>query len=160
MPLDWVNYVDARPYTTEYDIYKRYWTMLYYGILNVGQNEFGPVNEIEYLYMMMTLSVSVIIQVFLFGEVFNNMAILQKSNTSIQEQLDAANGVMTAIEMNSDEQDLIRSYMFQTQALKQKQESFLEFFSLIAPSLKEKVQNSLYSEVLLENNTAIQYIMI
>ena len=61
MPVDWINYADARLFTTEYDISKRYWSMLYYGILNVSLNEFGPVNNIEFLYIIGTLSFSVII---------------------------------------------------------------------------------------------------
>ena len=69
MPIDWANYVDNRLYTTDYDMMLRYKTMLYYGILNLGINEFGPVNRIEYMYLIVTLIVSSLLSALLFGDI-------------------------------------------------------------------------------------------
>ena len=77
----------------------------------------------------------------------------------MQEQLDEANGVMTAIEMSEHDSHAVRKYLFQTQGTKRKQDDFNEFFDTIAPSLQAKVQHALYTEVLRENNPAIRYLM-
>ena len=61
MPLDWANYVDQRLFTNEYSLGYRYKTMLYYAVLNIGLNEFGPVNNIEYLYLIVTLIISAVL---------------------------------------------------------------------------------------------------
>ena len=43
-PLDWINYVDSRLFTEEYDLLKKYTTFFYYALLILGSNEIGPVN--------------------------------------------------------------------------------------------------------------------
>ena len=43
--------------------------MLYYAVLNLGSNEFGPVNEIEMAYLVSTLIVSALFNALIFGDV-------------------------------------------------------------------------------------------
>ena len=43
--------------------------MLYYGVLNLGSNEFGPVNEIEMLFLVGTLIASALMNALIFGDV-------------------------------------------------------------------------------------------
>ena len=71
MTIDWVNFVDygINKDSELYTLMFRYWTMLYYGVLNLGSNEFGPVNEIEMLYLVITLIISALMNALLFGDV-------------------------------------------------------------------------------------------
>jgi len=69
MPLDWVNYVDQRLYSTEYDLSFRYTTMLYYAILDLGSNEFGPANNIEFAFLIATLICSALLNAIIFGDI-------------------------------------------------------------------------------------------
>lgn len=71
MAIDWVNYGDHELGKTskKYTIYFRYVSMLYYGVLNLGANEYGPVNFGEYTFCILTLIFSSIIVAVVFGDV-------------------------------------------------------------------------------------------
>jgi hypothetical protein len=43
--------------------------MYYYAILNIGQNELGPVNIPEFLFVVFTLIISSIMMSIVFGDV-------------------------------------------------------------------------------------------
>ena len=62
---------------------------------------------------------------------------------------------MEAIDLCNSEQEEIRAFMLLTQSTREKQEDFNSFFEMIAPSLKNKVQQSLYSIVIMEKNQVI-----
>lgn len=47
----------------------RYSLMFYYGILLVGQNEFGPVNISELIFFFVSLVVSGILTSLIFGDI-------------------------------------------------------------------------------------------
>jgi len=68
-PLDWVNFVDQETFTTKFSLLKRYTLMLYYGVLILGLNEMGPINEIEMLYCIVTLLFSALLNALLFGDI-------------------------------------------------------------------------------------------
>jgi len=44
-------------------------TMLYCGVLILGSNEFGPVNEIEMIFLVITLLVSSVLNALIFGDI-------------------------------------------------------------------------------------------
>ena len=71
MPLDWVNYEEARLFTKDADLWYRYSVLLYQALLNLGQNEFGPVNVMEFFYFLFTLIVSAMLSALLFGDIAN-----------------------------------------------------------------------------------------
>jgi hypothetical protein len=50
-------------------MFGRYISMLYYGILNIELNEFGPVNKIEFYYVIITCVLSAFYKAFLFGDI-------------------------------------------------------------------------------------------
>ena len=84
MPLDWVNYVDQKLFTKEYTQVFRYITMLYHSLLNLGSNEFGPVNEIEMIYLVITLIMSALLNALIFGDVANLISVLTKNTQEYQ----------------------------------------------------------------------------
>lgn len=43
--------------------------MLYCGVLILGSNEFGPVNEIEMIFLVITLLVSSVLNALIFGDI-------------------------------------------------------------------------------------------
>lgn len=71
MPTDFVNYPDQElgRDSEKYRVLFRYLSLLYYGILNIGSNEFGPVNSMEYLFCTITLILSAMLNAILFGDV-------------------------------------------------------------------------------------------
>jgi hypothetical protein len=54
-PLDFVNYVDTQFLTDKISLEKKYIISLYNSVLMIGGNELGPVNEIEFLTLVVIL---------------------------------------------------------------------------------------------------------
>ena len=54
--------------------------LLYYALLNVGSNEFGPVNELEMIFLVITLIFSAFLNALIFGDVVGLIEVLQKNN--------------------------------------------------------------------------------
>jgi hypothetical protein len=80
-PLDWVNFVDSRLFTSEYSLQKRYWTMFYYGVLILGSNEMGPVNEIEMAFIIFSLLSAAFLNALIFGDIATLTSVFSKGST-------------------------------------------------------------------------------
>jgi hypothetical protein len=100
-PIDWLNYGDAELGTTSevYTFGFTYWLMIYYAVLNTGANEFGPVSVVDFVFVFMTLLISTMLVVLVFGDIVNQIGVLSQSDVSKQEMLDQSNEVMMAIEL-------------------------------------------------------------
>ena len=70
-PLNWVNYVDIELYEESFGLFNKYITMYYNAVLILGVNELGPVNEIEVLYVSVTIILSVFILTLMFSDIAN-----------------------------------------------------------------------------------------
>ena len=68
-PNDWVNYADTSLYDEETSILQKYEALLYNSVLVLGMNEIGPVNFEEMLYISIILVLSVILNVFIIGDI-------------------------------------------------------------------------------------------
>jgi hypothetical protein len=71
MTIEWANYGDqVIDLNSEvYDFFFRYVTCLYYGVLAIGNNEFGPINQIEFAFCTGTIIFSAVITAIAFGDV-------------------------------------------------------------------------------------------
>ena len=76
LPTEWINYSDQTIFSNsgnkKYNQFSRYLTMVYESVLIIGYNEFGPVNLIEFIYLSITLGVSV----FMSTLIFTNIGVL------------------------------------------------------------------------------------
>jgi hypothetical protein len=101
IPLNWANFPDQRVFSNEYDTMFRYTTMMYEAVLNIGLGEFGPVNESDMLYLVITLIFSAILNALIFGDIANLMYVIARKDSDYQDKLDAANTVMANIDLDS-----------------------------------------------------------
>ena len=153
MPIEWLNYGDQElgKNSKNYTLTRRYFLMLYYAILDLGNNEFGPVNEVEMVFLAITMTLSAVFNALIFGDVAGLVSQLSMRDTRRQQNLDEANSVMQQMELEEDSQAEIREFMQKTMATKEKQDEFDIFFSIIAPSLKQKCQDHMFLEILKVN---------
>jgi hypothetical protein len=152
MPLDWVNFGDSKIFTSELTLFgKRYITMLYYSVLVLGGNEMGPVNEWEMIVAVVFLVISNILNALIFGNIASLVNQLDARDAARQEKLDNANTVMNNLQIDEDTQIQVREYYQKTQYTKELQAQFDEFLDLIQPSLKIKVQNTLFMKSMNES---------
>jgi hypothetical protein len=125
--------------------------MLYYGIMNLGINEFGPVNLPEYAYLIVTLVISAIMNSIIFGDIAILISNLNQKSSQQQQSLDSANNVMSAIEVQNYYQEEIREYLSKTVTNKEDQELVDTLLSMIAPSFVVQVQNEMFKNILRRN---------
>lgn len=77
-PIDYVNFFDhglgitSKEYTTSY----RYFTVVYYAVLNIGGNEMGPVNNPEFIFFIIIMMVSAFLKAIVFGDVASLISIM------------------------------------------------------------------------------------
>lgn len=93
-PIDWLNYGDyelGRTSSNYPDSYSRYFVMLYYGVLNIGLNEYGPVNIREYVYLLVSLVISAILVSVVFGDIASLIFMIGIKADNRQKRLDLAN---------------------------------------------------------------------
>lgn len=84
--------------------------MLYLGVLDLGSNEFGPVNAEEMLYLVMTLVASAFLNALIFGDVATLISVISKKEGEAQKKLDAANTVMKNIALDEQTQNEVREF--------------------------------------------------
>jgi len=82
MPIDFFNYGDNELGKTSslYGVSFRYQTLFYHAILNVGSNEFGPVNNEEFMFLIFSLIISAILMSIVFGDVAGLIAVSDQKN--------------------------------------------------------------------------------
>ena len=151
IPLNWANYVDQRVFSSEYDTLFRYTTMMYEAILNIGSNEFGPVNESDMLYLVFTLLFSAILNALIFGDIANLMLVIAKKDSDYQDKLDQANTVMANIHLDAKTADELRAFLQKTSTTRQAQLDFAHFSSMITPALRLRIQNHIAGEKFARN---------
>lgn len=133
----------------------QYSSMLYYGVLILGTNELGPVNEIEMLYMVIVLLMSAFANALIFGDIATLASVVGKKSSELQIKLDAGNAVMTAIKLDYDTSQEIREFFNRTQSSRDGQEELDSFFDQISPSLKIKVQDEIFQKSISKNSIII-----
>ena len=62
-------------------MFRRYLVCLYYGILNIGQNDMMPRNEVGYAFMCVTLIASSLLNAILFGDIAGLVISISKIQT-------------------------------------------------------------------------------
>jgi hypothetical protein len=151
-PLDWIDYTKSGFFTNEYSLGMQYMSMLYYGVLILGSNELGPVNEIEMLYMIGVLLISAFANALIFGDIATLAQVLGKKSNELQSKLDAGNTVMAAIHLDYKTSQEIREFFNRTQSSRDGQEELDHFFDQISPSLKIKVQDEIFQKSIMKSS--------
>ena len=58
--------------------------MVYYSILAIGQNDYMPKNEIEYLFCMLVLVFSAILNTIIFGNIAVMASSVSQKSSAVQ----------------------------------------------------------------------------
>lgn len=72
------------------------------GVLDLGINEMGPVNEEEFIFLVLTLISSSLLNALIFGDVASLLQGISQKDSAFQEQLDDANTVMKNIDLDDE----------------------------------------------------------
>lgn len=87
-PLDWLDYTSGKLFLEDTSLLEKYSVSLYYSVISLGMGELGPVNYIELISAVLNLSISLIINTFVFSELAVLAAILGRRRALSQMNLD------------------------------------------------------------------------
>lgn len=96
----------------------------------------GPVNAEEYLFLIFALLFSLMLQSLFFSDIAVLVTSLFRNSTMQQAEIDKAFEVMTFIELDEREQEMIREYFQKTQSTKEFQEKYNMLLDKLPNSLK------------------------
>lgn len=108
MPTDWLDYTQARIFTTNSTQLERYSFMMYYACLNLGVQELGPVNKIEFIFISLSAIFSSLLNAFFFSDIVVLVKKFQKIDEERQLILDEANHVLKSINLDEVYQEEVR----------------------------------------------------
>jgi hypothetical protein len=154
----WLNYEDNDFFLDETPIARKMLISIYFAVLMLGANEMGPVNMVEMVFVSVGLIITSLANAQIFGEMAVLISTIERKKTNYQSKLDKANVSMGKINLPIDLQEDIREYIIKTMGTRDKQEETDQFFEIIAPSFKVKVNNKLFESNLRKNITILTFI--
>ena len=92
--------------------------MLYHAIMVFGLNEVAPVEEVEIIVIILLLTLSAVLNAYLFGEMAMLVQQMSKKDNDYQDNLDNANTTMQSLLIPDPIQDNIRGYLVSQNAYK------------------------------------------
>lgn len=101
----------------------------------LGVGEMGPVNMEEYLFCIVVILMSLMLQSLLFGDIAVLVTSFYKSETQQQEEIDKAFEVMTFIELDEEDQSVIREYISSIQSKRDFVNKYWTLLKLLPSSL-------------------------
>ena len=125
--------------------------VLYLGVLALGGNEMGPRSDTEIFVMFLTLTLLILVNAYVFGQMSVLVGEASKKSAKLQSQIDVANTSMNNLQLKEDTKTDIRMYLISTQGTQYEQTQLKEFFNLISPTLKEKVSIEMFLDVMKSN---------
>ena len=125
--------------------------VLYLGVLALGGNEMGPRSDTEIFVMFMTLTLLILVNAYVFGQMSVLVGEASKKSAELQSQIDVANTSMNNLQLKQDTKTDIRMYLISTQNTQYEQKQLKNFFDTISPTLKEKVLIEMFLDVLKSN---------
>lgn len=84
--------------------------MMYYSMMNMGTGEIGPVNEIEFLLFVFSLTVSTLLISLFFSNLTSLLMDLSYDKVLRQSSIDEGNSIMEALELDQDSRAEIRMF--------------------------------------------------
>ena len=80
----------------------RYFTLLYYSLINLGLGNVGPVNTGEVLFCVLSMVISSLVYTNIFSSIFSLNEQLLRDQTLKQIEIDDVNNILVEIKMPSD----------------------------------------------------------
>jgi hypothetical protein len=113
--------------------------MVYYSILAIGQNDYMPKNDFEYLFCVIVLLFSAILNTIIFGNIASMASSISAKGLAYQNMTDKTNNIMILLRLDEYSKKEVREYFKKTMMIKRDQNDFDDFLSQLKPSLKIKI---------------------
>ena len=148
---DWLT-----PNSTYEDIFEqengdKYWVSFYISVIMLCGGEILPRNGLQACFAGFLILIGAMINAVMFGNMAVLMDNLNMRQTKFQEQQNSANTAMKNMKISEELQQKISDYLIYTEATMASQRDFETLYSLISPSLYNKVLHCLFEAILKQN---------
>lgn len=147
-PLDYV-WVGTKFY--EEDALYQYASSAYHSVLMLTGNDLGARNTVQLFFIAGAVTAGAIVNANIFGELAVILSSLNRKATLFQAKLDIANTAMKNLSLPEKLQVRVTGFLTYSKALLESQEELECFLRMVSPSLKERVLNHLFKEILSKN---------
>ena len=131
-----------------YDNLRQYTIVFYYAILLVVGNESCPLSTAQTLFSSGVVIMGAIATAFIFGNMAALMAVMNKKDSTYQEQIDFVSNTMRSIKLPEKIQNTVIDYMMHWQESPDIQQGIDKFFEILSPSLKNVIMNHIYHKII------------
>jgi hypothetical protein len=147
-PLDYV-WVQTEFY--EQPLSFRYFSCMYHSVLLLTGNDVGPRGYTQTIFATSTVLLGAIINANIFGELAVILATMNKNAALFQSKLDTANAAMKNLSLPEKLQVKVTGFLTYSKSLLESQEELELFLQMISPSLRQKVMQHIFYDVLYGN---------
>lgn len=117
----------------------------------LGGNDVGPRTPFQFFFVTIVLIFGAITNAILFGNMGVMLQSLNRKSIQFQEKLENASEAMKNLHMPDEIIDDVKYYLSYIQSTQDHQEELDKFLVILSPSLREKVQNCIFNEILRTN---------
>lgn len=152
-PLDYV-YVVTHFY--EENNWYQYSNMLYHAVLMLIGSDLGPRNELQFWFVTIILLIGAIINAIIFGNIASMVHSLNRQSDMFQEKIDMANEAMKNLNIPYELSYTVQNYLSHTYSASNHQKELDSFLSMLSPSLRQKVTNSIFKSYVFQGQMEVQ----
>lgn len=151
----WIPNMDFIFYsTTIYDesLIHRYCSAMYHSVMLFGVNEMASRTTFVLYCSCFIMLFSAMVNANIIGQVAVLIGDISKKSVKFQQQQDTANTAMDNMQIPGHTRKKVREYLLNTQATQDQQEELNNFLKNISPSLRLKISEHIFAEVLRLNS--------
>ena len=130
---------------------QQYLISVYYSVLMMKPNEIGPRTNDDTLVCAIILIIDLIVAANIYGEVAVLVQMAGRRSAKFQRQIDNANTAMKDMHIGKHIMQSVREFLVLIQATREQQEELNKFYTMISPSLKERVAVQIFTDILKKN---------
>jgi CRP-like cAMP-binding protein len=124
---------------------------MYHSVLMLTGNDTGPRGYAQTIFVTCTVMFGAIINANIFGELAVILATMNRNAALFQAKLDTANAAMKNLSLPEKLQVRVTGFLTYSKSLLESQEELEAFLQMISPSLRQKVMEVIFFDVLFDN---------
>lgn len=119
-------------------------------------SDVGPRDEFQFVFVAVTLLIGAIINALIFGNIAAMVHSLNRQSEMFQEKVDMANEAMKNLNIPGELSNSVKYYLSHTYTASNHQKELDSFLSMLSPSLRQKVTNTIFKNYVFNDQLEVQ----
>lgn len=125
-------------------------------VLLISNNDVGPRGKLQLFFVSLVILSGLLIIALIFGNIGVLVQNFSRKSTLFLEKIDNASEAMINLRLPEDVRKNVELYLSYTFSASDHQKELDSFLSMLSPSLKQKVTNSIFRDYVFKNQKEIQ----